>query len=184
MATAWNHLFWISGRLKGRVLDAGCGNGEYTRFLNQQPQVEHVTSLDIQARDSVHHGLRFCDVVGQGDYHQGDVQVLPFEDESFDAVLCWDMMQNVPDAHLAVREFARVLRPGGLCTIRLVTRYACPWVTLGVTTECGSSGVTFTVHTLWDPPDAREAAEQAGLTVHEIYVDPWNHLTCLLQKEG
>lgn len=42
-----------------------------------------------------------------------DILSLPFEDESFDHVLCWGVLMHIPDAETAVREIARVVRPGG-----------------------------------------------------------------------
>ena len=43
----------------------------------------------------------------------GDVQALPFENESFDAAVAAWMLYHVPDVDRAVAELARVLRPGG-----------------------------------------------------------------------
>jgi len=52
----------------------------------------------------------------QGEYLHycvGDAMELPFEDESFDAVSTFDMIEHVPDAEEALRQVDRVLKPGG-----------------------------------------------------------------------
>jgi SAM-dependent methyltransferase len=43
----------------------------------------------------------------------GDATVLHFDDASMDAILCLDVLEHVPDFRAALREFARVLKPGG-----------------------------------------------------------------------
>lgn len=42
---------------------------------------------------------------------------LPFPDEHFDRVICFDALHHVPDQHVAIREFARVLKPGGIAAM-------------------------------------------------------------------
>lgn len=47
----------------------------------------------------------------------GDVTALPFAAARFDAVLSLDVLEHVPDYRAALRQFARVLRPGGQCVL-------------------------------------------------------------------
>ena len=42
-----------------------------------------------------------------------DITSIPEPDESFDAIMCIEVLEHVPDPVLAIREFARLLRPGG-----------------------------------------------------------------------
>lgn len=55
----------------------------------------------------------------------GDVQRLPFPDDSFDTVLCTEVLEHVPDPWGAVREIRRVLRPGGQAL--LTSPFMWPW---------------------------------------------------------
>lgn len=50
--------------------------------------------------------------VPDAELHQGDAQALPFEDDSFDAVVCGFGVVHLPDPEKALREMRRVLRPG------------------------------------------------------------------------
>ena len=51
---------------------------------------------------------------GRGDWLRATAQSLPFADATFDAVTCLEALEFLPDAHTALWECARVLRPGGL----------------------------------------------------------------------
>jgi SAM-dependent methyltransferase len=67
------------------------------KLLDASPELQYV-SADI---DSPHAD------------HAVDIQALPFEDESFDAVLCLHVLEHVEDDRRAMRELRRILRPGG-----------------------------------------------------------------------
>lgn len=82
----------------GRVLDAGCGPGQYLQPLRER--VAEVVALDIAH-------VRGPEIVG-------DVQALPFADGTFDAVLAMHMLYHVPDIPKGVGELRRVLATGGV----------------------------------------------------------------------
>ncbi len=48
-----------------------------------------------------------------------DVQALGFPDESFNAVVCWSVLEHVPDPQQAIREMHRILKPGGSIWVQL-----------------------------------------------------------------
>lgn len=48
-----------------------------------------------------------------------DIQALPFEDSSFDCILCSHVLEHIPDDRLAMRELRRVLRPGGWALVNV-----------------------------------------------------------------
>ncbi len=88
-----------------RVLDAGCGNGEYLRALAQVP----VRAAGCDLSLGMLRPLAYRPVVN------ADVTALPVRDGVFDAVLAVHMLYHVPDRPAAARELRRVLAPGGVC---------------------------------------------------------------------
>ena len=88
-----------------RVLDAGCGNGEYLRALAGHAVQAAGCDLSMgMLRSAGHRALL-----------NADIAALPFRDGTFDVVLAVHMLYHVPDRHAAVRELRRVLAPGGVC---------------------------------------------------------------------
>lgn len=98
-----------------RILDAGAGE------LLFKPDCQH---LDYIAQDFGKYegggdgaGLQ----TGQWDNSRldivSDITDIPVPDASFDAVLCTEVLEHVPDAISTVREFSRILRPGGVLLI-------------------------------------------------------------------
>jgi len=92
---------------KAKVLDAGCGTGHNSRYaLFLRPDLK-ITCLDI---DPSYKKV----VPGETSFVSGDVNRLKFKNESFDAVLCFHLIEHLPAPHQAVGEFRRVLKKGGL----------------------------------------------------------------------
>jgi ubiquinone/menaquinone biosynthesis C-methylase UbiE len=88
-----------------RVLDAGCGNGEYLRGLRDR-QVRAV-GCDLSPgmlRSASHPALL-----------NADITALPVRDGAVDVVLAIHMLYHVPDRETAIGELRRVLAAGGTC---------------------------------------------------------------------
>jgi SAM-dependent methyltransferase len=93
-----------------RALDVACGTGALTRVLAERVQPGgEVTGLDLAEGM-----LALARSHGGGiDYVQGSADGLPFEDGRFSVVTCQQGLQFTEDPVAALREFARVLAPGG-----------------------------------------------------------------------
>lgn len=88
-----------------RILDIGCGNGALISIVG----LSRVVGLDF-----VYAGLRRTQCrFPESRLACGDGAALPFEDRSFDAITAQHVIEHLPDADSACREWRRVLRPGG-----------------------------------------------------------------------
>jgi ubiquinone/menaquinone biosynthesis C-methylase UbiE len=95
------------------VIEVAAGTGVVTRALAPRLDVEAqlvVTDLNQPMLDVAHASLADDDRIV---WQQADAQALPFDDESFDAVVCQFGVMFFPDRVAAYREVARVLKPGG-----------------------------------------------------------------------
>jgi ubiquinone/menaquinone biosynthesis C-methylase UbiE len=102
----------VSGITNGRILETASGTGIVTRMLAKTlpPEVEIVaTDLNRAMLDLAQTKLQSPRVT----WRQTDAQTLPFEDGSFDAVVCQFGVMFFPDKQAAYREALRVLKPSG-----------------------------------------------------------------------
>jgi ubiquinone/menaquinone biosynthesis C-methylase UbiE len=102
-----------------RVLEIGPGTGYYTLDLAEWVGHEGgVEIFDLQ-QEMLDHTIRRARERGLWNVQptEGDAQDLPYDDDSFDAAVMVTVLGEIPDQDAALREVARVLRPGG----RLVT---------------------------------------------------------------
>lgn len=96
------------------VLDAACGTGVVARTVAERLGAGgRVIGLDLN--DGMLTVARR--VRPDLEWRQGDVADLPFDDGSFDAVLCQMALMFFPDRRRALREMARVVRPGGVVAL-------------------------------------------------------------------
>lgn len=100
-----------SKTMQGRVLDIGSGTGSNLRLLRELGFQKYV------GLDSRENALRYCSRKGFSRVLKGDACALPFLDGTFDFILATDVIEHIDDDELAIREIARVLRPGGKALI-------------------------------------------------------------------
>lgn len=130
-ACPYSQRFWVDAphplitrqRLRGvldlrpgeRVLEIGPGTGYYTLDLARWLGEGKLEVFDIQ-QQMLDHTMARVREAGLGDLvepRRGDAESLPYDDDSFEAVVLITVLGEIPDRERAVAEIARVLRPGG-----------------------------------------------------------------------
>ena len=99
------------GPAEGRVLDVACGPGTYGRRI-ASPSRE-VFGIDV-SRGMLRQGAAYAAREGVTNIHfaRARVETLPFSREYFDAVVCCGSLHLFADTSIALREMARVMKPG------------------------------------------------------------------------
>jgi SAM-dependent methyltransferase len=120
MSNESNRIEWISKQLKklpanARLLDAGAGEQPYRKFCDHLKYV----SQDFAQYDhnSTSGGLQ----MPEWDYGKldivSDITAIPEPDQSFDAILCSEVFEHIPDPIAAIKEFSRLMKKGGTLII-------------------------------------------------------------------
>jgi arsenite methyltransferase len=149
-----------------RVLDLGCGSG--TDVFCAAVQVGgdgHVIGIDITDEQIAKaERLRDRDGFGQIELREAHMEELPFEDESFDAVISNGVINLSPSKDRVYAEAARVLRPGGRAAIADIISERPLRETTRRNVELWAACVAGAI-----PRDSyRETMEHAGLNVREL----------------
>jgi 2-polyprenyl-3-methyl-5-hydroxy-6-metoxy-1,4-benzoquinol methylase len=117
--TPWHRLLkkyleWdrdVAGR---RVLEIGSGRGGFACWMARQPRPPRELIAADFAATAVLMGRDFATASGGRILWEiGDIQRLPHASATFDTVVSCETIEHCPDPRLALRELARVLKPGG-----------------------------------------------------------------------
>src|ERR1041385_5730478 len=116
MTNEENRAAWIGKQLEklpgnSRLLDAGAGEQQYKKFCKHLNYVSQ--DFAQYAPEKMEEGLQMekwnygrLDIVS-------DITAIPEPDKSFDAILCTEVFEHIPDPPAALKEFSRLLRKGG-----------------------------------------------------------------------
>lgn len=101
----------LLNRPAGRVLDVGCGDGDFVAHLKPQGwEVHGIESSDAGSRMARAKGVQVC---------QDELKVANFPDGYFDVVTYWHVMEHLTDPLAEAREVRRILRDDGLLVIEV-----------------------------------------------------------------
>ena len=120
----------LPAKAAAQMLDAGCGTGGLMKRLAKLYPSWRWTGLDLETRacELARERTKGVEIV------EGSVTALPWGDANFDAVVSADVIYHLDDDVAALREFFRVLKPGGIVVIN-VPAYRWLWSYHDVATQ-------------------------------------------------
>lgn len=146
------------------VLDAACGTGRHSRVLAARGH--RIVGVDLSPEMLA----KARQAVPSGAFHEGSLAALPLPDRAVDAVVCALALVHVPDLDPAIRELARVLRPGGRVIVSDVHPFP---ILLGwraqFRTAAGMGFIRLHPHL---PSDYSRALTRAGLSLRGCWEAP------------
>jgi ubiquinone/menaquinone biosynthesis C-methylase UbiE len=101
-----------------RILDAGAGSQQYRKYCSHLEYVAQdfgkVTVDQNKGFTALSENYKY----GPLDYIC-DITNIPAPDESFDAVICTEVFEHIPDPQLALKELTRLIKPGGILILTI-----------------------------------------------------------------
>lgn len=160
-----------------RLLDVGAGAGRHA--FEGARRGASVVAVDIDGAS-----LKDMAAAGVDGCVQGSALDLPFEDASFDRVIAAEVMEHIGDDRAALRELARVVRPGGVLAVT-VPRWLPELVCWALTDEYHAPFVEGGHVRIYRESALRSRIEAAGFDVfdrhhaHGLHAPYW-WLRCLV----
>jgi ubiquinone/menaquinone biosynthesis C-methylase UbiE len=98
------------------ILDAGCGSGRFIKLLS--PFVKEVHGIDISGKAlKIARSYKIKNAI----IRKGNVLKIPYRDNSFDKVICIDVIEHIKDDKKVLKELKRVVKPYGEILVYFVT---------------------------------------------------------------
>jgi SAM-dependent methyltransferase len=96
----------FAGRNDIKLLEAGCGSATHFRLEGVRTSVGiDISRQQLERNTTVHEKIL------------GDIQTYPLKSEDFDLIICWDVIEHLPQPKEALRNIFNALRPGGLAVL-------------------------------------------------------------------
>lgn len=164
---------WILKVLKehsvsdAKILDIGCGGGFLSNELAKNGYA--VTGVDLSPESL--HIAKIFDVTQTVKYEVADAFKLPYPDDTFDAVTAMDFLEHVEKPAEVIKEFSRVLKPGGLFFFHTFNRNLISWLIVIKFVEWFVKNTPKNMHILRlfiKPCELRKYCQDSGIQVYDI----------------
>lgn len=164
------------------LLDAGCGPAPMISLLSEKYPERHYTGLDLtpamieQARKKK---------IPNATFVVGDCENFPFDENSFDAIICSNSFHHYPNPQAFFSSVKRCLRPGGRLILRDVTSenklvlWFMDKIELPIANLCGHGDVKIATRKV-----VTECCEKVGLKIEKFELRKGMRMHCVVRKTG
>ena len=106
-----------------KAIDIGCGNGRHLKSLGFRLKKAEIFGVD-QLEHEIHKlnnefDTHVCKNGNSYSFSVQDIRAISFEDNSFDMVICSEVLEHVPNFEKVIKECYRILKPGGVITAQV-----------------------------------------------------------------
>jgi SAM-dependent methyltransferase len=98
----------LEGRADVAVLEAGCGSTSFFRF----EQTAHLVGIDISEKQ-LSRNTSLSETI------RGDIQYYEFQPSTFDIIVCWNVLEHLPQPELALERFVAAVKEDGIIVLGL-----------------------------------------------------------------
>lgn len=110
----------FSGKRSPVILEAGCGSLSHVQF----PPDAHIVGIDI-SRGQLERNKNLSERI------HGDIQDYDLPAQSYDAIVCWDVLEHLQRPQGALKRFSTAIREGGI----IILAASNPWSPKGIVTK-------------------------------------------------
>jgi len=116
-SSRFNHVLKLIGDVKNKkILDAGCGEGYFLSVINSNKKIGvELSEKRISQALKSYPDLKI---------KIADVTHLPFEDNTFDVIVCSEVLEHVSGYEQAIKEFKRCIKPDGHVVLSFPNEFA------------------------------------------------------------
>lgn len=175
-------LSFLESENPANLLEIGSGRGAFA--LRLQEMGMRVFAVEIN-REFIRHS-RNRDGGKEIGFMQGNAEMLPLKNESFDAAICVEVLMHVPNPHRLLSEISRVLKWDGHAAISFLTKYTADYfkkmimVVSGIyAAKYGKNAFDYRYDTL---KDFMGYVQGTNLIMRETYNEEYGMPCLILQK--
>jgi len=106
---------WIERKKPAYVLDAGCGRGFYVQALTSFPFIKTIDGFDLNETYLAQAKKRSKDT--RVELRVGNIYKLPYKKNSFDLIICSEVLEHLPNDAKALLALKSLLKPDGILLI-------------------------------------------------------------------